>query len=682
MRIIAEAALGLDHAHAFRDQSGQPANLVHRDVSPDNLFVTTAGAVKLLDFGIAKLEGLDNLTQTGELKGKVPFMSPEQLMGTPLDARSDLFSMGIVLYWLLVGRRPFDGASDVHTMKAILEDPPRPLRHWNPRVPVLLEQVVMSLLEKDRDKRMGSAAALHDALMTLLVGLKGAPPPNVLVDVARTLPVTVHEVTPPGLAAVPSSPWPNEPAVVDDLARAATRARAVAPDEPPVPPPNTDESQPARTEREMSLPDPIAPTQRIQVKPSKPGAGSSELLFSSELSGEDDIEKPTQLVDKADLGLPSTDEHKRVSLATRSDTSTEAAPMVTPGRVTSTDPADPAGPANEAGGLFVQSEPVISVERVAAGLNESPDALLRARAQPPPPPPVSEVPAGHVVGGPTLEMPAIFPDIPDVVPTGSLPPGLKPSRVAPTIAGVLTGLIAIGLVLWVAGVFKPADDVTKPPLVVDAGSIAASTDAGVTVVTTTPSTDAGTLAVVYAGAAAGADAEADAGEAIVDAGGLIVDPPDVDEDAGPTRTNNGGGGGGRNTGPQKRVLAVNAPSWVQWQGRNGESYGSGKGTIRIPESVKTLVAYDTKRSGKTRIPVDKSTKSVDWSKLPKQELDIRVRPYAEVFLGKERLGVTPFDPVTVVAGVYEVKFVLKKQVKTQTVEVRPNRPAVITVVMK
>jgi serine/threonine protein kinase len=234
MRVFADAALGLKHAHNFKDLRGASARLVHRDVSPDNIFLTTAGVTKVLDFGIAKHER-DSLTQAGELKGKIPFMSPEQLQGAELDGRTDLFSIGVTFFWLLAGRRPFDGASEVHTMKAILEDAPPPLRALNPRIPQELERVVMACLEKDPARRLQSAAALHDALMTLLVSLpRGWPAPDVVVGQAMALRPTDQEHPAPRPAAVNVVPWPTRTSAVPlddftDVAEADTRAHRRAP---------------------------------------------------------------------------------------------------------------------------------------------------------------------------------------------------------------------------------------------------------------------------------------------------------------------------------------------------------------------------------------------------------------------------------------------------------------------
>ncbi len=139
VRTVADLCNGLDHAHQMKDPAtGKSAALVHRDISPDNVFLTTSGVTKLLDFGVAKREGWQGLTTAGELKGKIPFMAPEQLREEPVDGRTDVFAVGVLLYWLLAGRRPFDGPSEIFVMKAILDDEPIGLRVLNPAVPVPL----------------------------------------------------------------------------------------------------------------------------------------------------------------------------------------------------------------------------------------------------------------------------------------------------------------------------------------------------------------------------------------------------------------------------------------------------------------------------------------------------------------------------------------------------------------
>jgi serine/threonine protein kinase len=107
---------GLDYAHRKKDAGGRDLNIVHRDVSPQNLLISYEGEVKIIDFGIAKAANKASKTQAGILKGKFGYMSPEQVRGLPLDRRSDIFSAGIILYELLTGERLFVGESDFSTL--------------------------------------------------------------------------------------------------------------------------------------------------------------------------------------------------------------------------------------------------------------------------------------------------------------------------------------------------------------------------------------------------------------------------------------------------------------------------------------------------------------------------------------------------------------------------------------
>ncbi len=155
-RIAKDAARGLFAAHSMRADDGSLAGLVHRDVSPDNLFLCSNGFTKLLDFGIARRADATTMTGKNELKGKIPYMSPEQITGEPLDGRSDLFSLGSSLYWLLTGERPFVGDNEVTTLYAVVNKAHRPLRELRPDAGPLVE-VVEQLLSKSKDDRPSSA---------------------------------------------------------------------------------------------------------------------------------------------------------------------------------------------------------------------------------------------------------------------------------------------------------------------------------------------------------------------------------------------------------------------------------------------------------------------------------------------------------------------------------------------
>ncbi|MFT3710083.1 MAG: serine/threonine-protein kinase [Archangium sp.] len=164
-RLISTAAEGLHYAHELRDEAGNLVNLVHRDISPDNILVSRSGAVKVVDFGIAKASTQPHLTKSGMIKGKMAYMPPEQLAREPLDRRADLFALGIVLYELITGGMPFDATSEVSIIQAIMSVKPleRPTV-YRPDCPPELEAIVTKCLEKDREKRYPSCRELQSDL--------------------------------------------------------------------------------------------------------------------------------------------------------------------------------------------------------------------------------------------------------------------------------------------------------------------------------------------------------------------------------------------------------------------------------------------------------------------------------------------------------------------------------------
>ncbi|MGZ3475821.1 MAG: serine/threonine protein kinase, partial [Polyangiales bacterium] len=160
--IILGMCAGLAYAHEKRDLDGTPLNIVHRDISPQNVMVGFAGDVKIVDFGVAK-SGTQNAEQTksGQLKGKVPYMSPEQARGEEIDWRSDIFAIGVMLFELTTGKRLFKGATEFETLKLIIErDYPRP-SFVAGGYPLGLETIVMRALEKDPAKRYQSAREMQ-----------------------------------------------------------------------------------------------------------------------------------------------------------------------------------------------------------------------------------------------------------------------------------------------------------------------------------------------------------------------------------------------------------------------------------------------------------------------------------------------------------------------------------------
>jgi serine/threonine-protein kinase len=158
-----DAARGLDYAHRKKDDEGNPLHLVHRDISPDNLMINREGNTKLLDFGVAKVADSRVVTRAGEVKGKTPYMAPEQVRAKAIDGR-----IGVTLYWLCTGQRPFKGDSDLWLMEAILEEDPKPPREYNPNIPPALESWILSLLEKRPSDRPKSGAEVANALAQLV----------------------------------------------------------------------------------------------------------------------------------------------------------------------------------------------------------------------------------------------------------------------------------------------------------------------------------------------------------------------------------------------------------------------------------------------------------------------------------------------------------------------------------
>lgn len=154
--IIAQSAAGLHYAHKLRGASGQPLGLVHRDVSPQNLFLTRDGHVRVVDFGIAKLAGAVPLTQDGALKGKVGYMAPEQARGLAVDGRADEFALGVTFWEILAGRRLFSREDPLATLDALFHmEIPAP-SSVRPQVPPELDAIVLRMCAREPDARYPS----------------------------------------------------------------------------------------------------------------------------------------------------------------------------------------------------------------------------------------------------------------------------------------------------------------------------------------------------------------------------------------------------------------------------------------------------------------------------------------------------------------------------------------------
>jgi serine/threonine protein kinase len=263
--IVGALCRALAYAHT-RKRNGKPLGIVHRDVSPQNVLISREGEVKLADFGIAKAVGRGDKSATGVIKGKFAYMSPEQSIGADLDARSDLFSVGTVLYILTTGKKPFQAATDMETLmqvrKARYEKPSLVVRGFSPEV----ERFIARALRPDRSKRWQSAEQMADKIDALVAKLGQPSGPNVLKrwlsDLAERDGVKAPADIPEAATAVPDGTIELGSRELE-LQQVAPPAEAPAP-EPPRPPP-------LRPARVTQLPTQI-PMPPARAEPARPAA--------------------------------------------------------------------------------------------------------------------------------------------------------------------------------------------------------------------------------------------------------------------------------------------------------------------------------------------------------------------------------------------------------------------------
>jgi len=236
--IGSKVAAALDYAHRRRGDDERHLHIVHRDVSPPNILVSTNGDVKLCDFGIAKAASKVSRTESGALKGKVPYMSPEQAWGKSVDQRSDIYSLGSVLFEMLTGRKLFTGDSDLNVLEKVRAGDVVAPSSLNPEVPPALDAAVLKSLAREPDRRYATAS---DLLRDLEAVLRTYEPPPSSADLA----VYVRHLE------------------AEDAARHEARAREAAAPPPPPPAP----AKAALPRREVRIPLPQEPS---KPKPAPP----------------------------------------------------------------------------------------------------------------------------------------------------------------------------------------------------------------------------------------------------------------------------------------------------------------------------------------------------------------------------------------------------------------------------
>jgi tRNA A-37 threonylcarbamoyl transferase component Bud32 len=208
--VIAELAAALAYAHALRGPDGAPAGIVHRDVSPSNIMVTDQGAVKLLDFGVAKAANSlrDEVSTAGTMKGKLSYMSPEQAEGFHLDGRSDMFALGIVFHECLLRRRLFRGTTDLGSLRLVREAKVAAPSTIDPTIDPAIDAIVLKMLARDRNRRYDSCAEVAAALSPVVHRLGGDA--GMLRDFLSTLTITA-ELEPINVERAIASDAPGTP---------------------------------------------------------------------------------------------------------------------------------------------------------------------------------------------------------------------------------------------------------------------------------------------------------------------------------------------------------------------------------------------------------------------------------------------------------------------------------------
>src|SRR5437868_11669561 len=207
-------------------------NVIHRDIKPANMMLTPQGVIKLMDFGIARAGEDRSLTMTGTTMGSLSYMSPEQVKGEPTDARSDLYSVGVSLYEMVTGQRPFVATSDYSIMAAQVKEMPKPPIELHPGLPAALNEIILMAIAKDPTRRFQTADAFRNALSTVSTSVPASQAATQSVLGTPTLDSIVPPpaIAAPSLASAPKAATPV--AVVKDTNAAAANTPSV-----PIPPP-------------------------------------------------------------------------------------------------------------------------------------------------------------------------------------------------------------------------------------------------------------------------------------------------------------------------------------------------------------------------------------------------------------------------------------------------------------
>jgi len=456
LSIVAGAAAGLGHAHQRVGLDGRPLGIVHRDVSPSNLMVSFEGNVKVVDFGVAKAVGRPE-TMAGEIKGKVAYLSPEQCRQHKLDSRSDLFSLGIVMWEMLTARRLFRRDTAFETMAVIATEAAPPPSSWRPDIPPEVDALVHQLLALEPADRYQTADHLIEALETVALSTKSALSPAAPARMLREL------------FGLPPEPWLSLEREVVTVAAAAIPAELVA----------------------LALDDPEHADVEVKL--------TSEFSAVTPLPLDDDeFSRTTNILRAAE---PPADITRVVAVATRETVKMPHVPGELAADITQRDP-----PTEIRGSIAPRTARPVTLPPPIRPPSQSSPPPPRAQSKSSPPPLRSRSPSsspisttllgsGPAPSGPRPLPAFVPPSGPNRMPGPFVPPSAPrvPRSAAQSLrwwiaGGSLLGVALTFLIVIASGDDAPAEVTVATPdaLVVVAAPIAAMVDARVDATTTEP----------------------------------------------------------------------------------------------------------------------------------------------------------------------------------------------------
>ncbi|MFH1811689.1 MAG: serine/threonine-protein kinase [Pseudomonadota bacterium] len=625
----ADAALGLHYAHHLLDEAGEPAGLVHRDISPDNLMLNREGITKILDFGVAKglAAAAGSNTRVGELKGKIPFMAPEVIRGAQIDGRVDLYALGVCMYWLLTGHRPHIGDNDADLLDSVLKKEPASPRSLNPTVPIELDALVMCLLQKDRDKRPPNGEVLHDLLVQILPVQHRLTAPFVRQilgwgsEIAAGIPPGERPRTfiPAGPASLYQNGAPGIPGVGALMG--------------PVPTPSSLSVSPTSDLQRL-----LETAEMMAAKP------DPEVTRPAQPRVDIDSELNSQVLAEAGISLDELASDAAAGASASQEPSQDIGALLA-------DTLDELGGPTRTG---MQINPV-SFEEAA-----------------PAPPPVI--------------------DSADSTVAWSMSEEIRRPRAWFALGTFLGLLVVLGAWLireWDRPPETPSTVDERPGNTVpvagateDSGTLLVQTPQGV-IEFDPDQLGAGGDDNTGAGVDGGSPARGDSGSATSVASAHTqdaaaeptADNPPGQDDARADRHLQPEPREPRSPRPSQRIQQVRAPRHVQWLSDKQRGLGRGTDRLSLSKNARHVYAYDTRRQVMTRVSVEDGV--IDYGKLPRGSLAVRAFPFAVVSLGKDKIGTTPFAPLDVVVGTYKVTLQHEQTTKVITVEVRSGQTALV-----